>query len=61
MVTGDANKILKIPGYGLEPGCRANLLIIDARDARDAIRLCPPRGPSSATAASWRRRRSTPG
>lgn len=43
MVTGDANKILKIPGYGLEPGCRANLLIIDARDARDAIRLCPPR------------------
>lgn len=43
MVTGDANKILKITGYGLEPGCRANLLIIDARDARDAIRLCPPR------------------
>ena len=43
MITTGANRVMKLPGYGLEPGCRANLVVLEATDARDAIRLCPPR------------------
>lgn len=43
MITTGANRVMKLPGYGLEPGCRANLVVLEAGDARDAIRLCPPR------------------
>lgn len=43
MITTGANRVMKLPGYGVEPGCRANLVVTQAADARDAIRLCPPR------------------
>ncbi len=43
MITTHANRILKLPGYGLEPGGRADLVVTPAADARDAVRLCPPR------------------
>lgn len=43
MITYDANRILKLDGYGIEEGCRANLVIVNADDARDAIRLNPER------------------
>lgn len=43
MITYDAAKILRLKDYGLAEGCRANLVVINARDARDAIRLEPER------------------
>lgn len=43
MVTIDAAKILKIKNYGIEEGNDANLVIINASDVRDAIRLNPER------------------
>lgn len=43
MITTDANKILKLEGYGLEEGCVANLVMIDAKNIREAIALCPNR------------------
>lgn len=43
MITTRAARILGLEGYGLEPGCRANLVIVNAKDARDAIRLTPER------------------
>ena len=43
MITYDAAKILGLKGYGLEPGCEANLVVVNAKDARDAIRLNPER------------------
>ena len=38
-VTTNAAKILHLDGYGLEPGCRADLLVLQAADAFEAIRL----------------------
>ena len=43
MVTTDAAKILRLDGYGLAVGAKANLVVVNARDARDAIRLTPER------------------
>ncbi len=43
MITQDANAVFKTDGYGVAPGCRANLVVVAAADARDAIRLCPHR------------------
>lgn len=43
MITTDANIIFKNEKYGIAPGCKANLVIIKAADARDAIRLNPYR------------------
>ena len=43
MITVDAAKILRLKDYGLKEGCRANLVVINAKDARDAIRLEPER------------------
>ncbi|HZK28902.1 MAG TPA: amidohydrolase family protein [Clostridia bacterium] len=43
MITTDANKIVKLEGYGLEEGCVANLVVIDAKNIREAIALCPNR------------------
>lgn len=43
MITTDANKILKLEGYGLEEGSMANLVVIDAKNIREAIALCPNR------------------
>ncbi|SIT42782.1 Cytosine deaminase [Paraburkholderia piptadeniae] len=38
-VTANAARILGLEGYGIEPGCDANLVVLDARDAVEAIRL----------------------
>lgn len=43
MITVDAARILRLKDYGLREGCRANLVVINAKDARDAIRLEPER------------------
>ena len=43
MVTTDGAKILRLPNYGTEPGCRANLVVVDTEDVRSAIRLQPAR------------------
>jgi cytosine deaminase len=38
-VTTNAAKILHLDGYGVEPGCRADLVVLQAADAFEAIRL----------------------
>jgi len=38
-VTETPAKILGLEGYGLQPGCHADLVLLDARDAVEAIRL----------------------
>jgi cytosine deaminase len=38
-VTTNAAKILHLDGYGLDPGCRADLVVLQAADAFEAIRL----------------------
>lgn len=43
MITTDAAKILKLGDYGLAVGKKANLVVVNAADARDAIRLTPER------------------
>ena len=38
-VTVNAARIFGLERYGIEPGCDANLVVLDARDAVEAIRL----------------------
>ncbi len=38
-VTSTPARILGLEGYGLEPGCRADLVLLQARDVVEAIRL----------------------
>jgi cytosine deaminase len=38
-VTSAPAAILGLDGYGLEPGCRADMVVLDARDPVEAIRL----------------------
>jgi cytosine deaminase len=38
-VTETPARILGLEGYGIAPGCRADLLLLQARDAVEAIRL----------------------
>ncbi len=38
-VTVNAARILGLEGYGLEPGCRADFVLLQARDPVEAIRL----------------------
>ena len=38
MVTDDAARLLRLPDYGLVPGAHADLVILDAESARDALR-----------------------
>lgn len=38
-VTTSAAKILQLDGYGIEPGCRADLVVLQAADPFEAIRL----------------------
>jgi cytosine deaminase len=42
-VTHNAARILGLDGYGLEPGCFADLVVLQARDVAEAIRLRPAR------------------
>ena len=38
-VTTTAGAVLRLEGYGLEPGCHADLVVLQARDPVEAIRL----------------------
>ncbi len=38
-VTTNAAKVMHLPGYGLAPGCDASFVLLQARDAVEAIRL----------------------
>jgi len=38
-VTTNAARILHLDGYGLAPGCRADLVVLQAADPFEAIRL----------------------
>lgn len=42
-VTEVPARIMGLEGHGLEVGCRGDLVVLDARDSIDAIRLKPPR------------------
>jgi cytosine deaminase len=42
-VTVNAAKVMGLEGYGLEAGCRADLVILQARDPHEALRLKPAR------------------
>jgi cytosine deaminase len=43
MITINAARALRLPDYGVEPGCRADLVLIEAGSAHEALRLQPPR------------------
>jgi cytosine deaminase len=43
MVTTDAARLLRLPDYGITPGARADLVILDAESERDALREQAPR------------------
>jgi cytosine/creatinine deaminase len=43
MISSNAAAAMRLEGYGLEPGDRADLVLIEARDAHEALRLIPPR------------------
>ena len=38
-VTKNPAKIMQLAGYGLEPGCNADFVLLQAQDAVEAIRL----------------------
>lgn len=38
-VTSNAAKVMHLPGYGLEVGCDASFVLLQARDPVEAIRL----------------------
>ena len=42
-VTANAAKAMDLEGYGLEPGCRADFVILQAADPIEALRLKPAR------------------
>jgi cytosine/creatinine deaminase len=43
MVTNDAARVLRLPDYGVVPGARADLVVLDAETPRDALREQAPR------------------
>jgi cytosine deaminase len=42
-ITTNGAKALGLEGYGLEPGCHADIVILQARDPQEALRLKPAR------------------
>jgi cytosine deaminase len=42
-VTVNGARTLGLEGYGLEPGCRADMVVLQAGDVHEAIRLRPAR------------------
>jgi cytosine deaminase len=42
-VTENGAKALHLDGYGLEPGCHADLVVLQAQDVLEALRLKPAR------------------
>lgn len=43
MVTVNAARAMRLEGYGIEPGARADLVLLDATSVHEALRLIPPR------------------
>lgn len=43
MVTVNAARAMRLDGYGIEPGARADLVLLDTPTVHDALRLVPPR------------------
>lgn len=43
MIGINAAKAMRLEDYGVEVGCRADLVLIEAPNVRDALRLLPPR------------------
>jgi cytosine deaminase len=43
MVTKNAARVMQLDGFGVEEGGRADLVVVDAQDAHEAIRLQPAR------------------
>jgi cytosine deaminase len=43
MVTGRGAQVLNLEKYGVQPGCEANLVVLQAKNRIDAIRLRPAR------------------
>ena len=42
-ITGNAARVMHLPGYGLEAGCNADFVLLQAHDVVEAIRLRPVR------------------
>jgi cytosine deaminase len=42
-VTSNGAKVLELEGYGIAPGCRADIVVLQASDAIEALRLRPTR------------------
>ncbi|HKF62531.1 MAG TPA: amidohydrolase family protein [Dongiaceae bacterium] len=42
-VTANAARVLRLEGYGIEPGCNADLVVLQAADPIEALRLKPAR------------------
>jgi cytosine deaminase len=42
-VTGNGAKVMGLEGYGLEPGCHGDVVILQAADLQEALRLKPAR------------------
>jgi cytosine/creatinine deaminase len=38
-VTANAAKVMHLPAYGIEPGCDASFVLLQARDVIEAVRL----------------------
>jgi cytosine/creatinine deaminase len=43
MITANAARAAGLRGYGLAPGCQADLVVLDAPSVHEALRLQPPR------------------
>jgi cytosine deaminase len=43
MLTVNGARAARLPDYGIAPGCRADLVVIDAPSVHEALRLQPPR------------------
>ena len=43
MVTDNAARAARLDGYGIAPGQRADLVVIDAPSVHEALRTQPPR------------------
>jgi len=56
-VTVNAAKLMGLDGYGLEPGCHADFVVLQARDPIEAIHLRA----ASAGRAPWQGDRREPG
>ena len=42
-ISGAAARVLGLEGYGVDPGCFADLVVLDADDPHEALRLTAPR------------------